>query len=58
MPHLPFSAHLFDSRRGGMGAKGKLNLFIPEYLGLKYCYLLGCMGGEMHVLMSHSHTHL
>lgn len=55
-PYLPFSAHLFCRVRGGMRAKGELNLFIPEYLGLKYYGLLGCMGGELDVLLSCSHT--
>lgn len=57
--HLLFSVQLFESMRAGMGAKGELNLFIPEYMGFKYYYyLLGCMGGEMHVLMWHSQTFL
>lgn len=52
IPHLLFSVQLFDSMRAGMGAKRELNLFVPEYMGFKYYYyLLGCMGGEMHVLM-------
>ena len=57
-PYLPFSVHLFCSVPGGMGAKGELNLLIPEYLGLKYYGFLGCTAGELDVLVTFTHASL